>query len=491
MARVHVGAGKTRFSTGIGPVGLVTGGGKTRFSPRIGPAGLVAGGGKRKSGKRKPTSSTRRKEPAGVQVWQRSVRVEAIRRAEAAADAKAAAVTPEEEPPPGEPRPHPYLLLFGLFFLFLPVWHAYRGAWTSQLNITAGLLVWPSIGLLLLRFRLVKRGQVPPAQNQGSRLVYLLALMWAAGPAMMFGDDWLYGGSGARDTASFVVSSLICWAVAFLMLGSTVRSQGAEPESPRRRLNAPLTAGFLAAVILGVHVYPTGTTAPAPVTTAEVATTTAPAETSPTVAQPVPATAAPVVPDLVGMRLPEAEQALLGTFKSTHDDRSPRDRSVFVRDNWTVVETTPAAGQPVEPGRKVELFLLKNSEAAWFAEHPVMPKLKAGTDALDLTDSGQPLDGISELVELRYTKRATPADAGPPDEETGLVRAYTGLVVGSLPAPGRKLSTGQLIIVTVKEKPAVPAAGGTSSNKPKPRSNSEDGDDDFNVPGWLCPTRFC
>ncbi|RKR90282.1 uncharacterized protein DUF4236 [Micromonospora pisi] len=411
--------------------------------------------------------------------------------------------------PPDGKRPRPFLLLFGWTFLCSPFWHAYNGVWTDHRHIATSMLVYPTTGLLLLRLRMVKRGAAPPAGNSGSRLFYLLAVMWAAGPALLAGDRWLYGGSVSRDVVAFIGSSLICWIVALTLYGWTVPPRGAEPVAPPRRLNVPATAALIALLVVIVNVYPTGSRAAAPVNSQAVATAPPvpdPSVTAPAVTSTPPATTvAEVMPDLVGRRLPDAEQALYALTTDvapSHQDRSPLDRDVWMRDNWTVVGTLPAAGTSIGPGLKIEMFLLKNSEAAWFAQHPVMPKIKAGADALDLTGEGEPLDGMSELVELRYAKNKTPKDARDPNENfdgwepaeektarAGLKQAYTGLVVGSVPTAERKLRTGQLIIVTVKDGPDSPSSGGSDSVPSLPDNN--DGDDDVNVPGRLCPTRFC
>ena len=66
---------------------------------------------------------------------------------------------------------------------------------------------------------------------------------------------------------------------------------------------------------------------------------------------------------------------------------------------------------------------------------------------------------------------------------------------GQVPKAGEELRPGQLMVVYVVEKP-----------KPKPKPTSDapieipdvpdvpdynDDDVNVNVPGWLCPTRFC
>jgi hypothetical protein len=218
------------------------------------------------------------------------------------------------------------------------------------------------------------------------------------------------------------------------------------------------------------------------------------------------------VPDVVGKLLPEARKAIFAaSLREVVTDRSPRGRGPLSDSNWTVVATEPAAGTQAPKGRKVTLFVLKNSEAAWFTAHPVMPQLSQGNPTDTLTSNGGQLFGISELVEVRYANGAAPADARDPDETAGRMnwrgvepaeetRARAGLkqalnfgtvVVGSIPAAGLAVRTGRLIVVTVKDAPHEPAPTPESGDVYIPPMPNGDDDDDVNVPGWLCPTRFC
>lgn len=91
----------------------------------------------------------------------------------------------------------------------------------------------------------------------------------------------------------------------------------------------------------------------------------------------------------------------------------------------------------------------------------------------------------------RHRRLRGPGDGYEPAAEkaarAGLQQAWTGLAVGSIPAAKQKVRPGRLIVVTVRNRPASPSNGGGTS---RPRGEGND-DDDFNVPGWLCPTRFC
>ncbi|MFC5926365.1 hypothetical protein [Micromonospora vulcania] len=216
----------------------------------------------------------------------------------------------------------------------------------------------------------------------------------------------------------------------------------------------------------------------------------------------------PTVPYAVGNK-PYAATELIGGvgLRSTVRDASPLDRHVLVEKNWLVVAMEPPAGTPVARGSEVTVLVLKNEEAAWFAAHPKMPRLPKGMPAGSLSSNNGVLAGMSELVLYRYAKGQAPKSATEPNdkytidgwepaEETraraGLKMAYESgsVVVDGIPAAGQVLRPGRLIVVTVKDAPKISGQGNSGGRLPSvPRNN--DGDDDVNVPGWLCPTRFC
>jgi hypothetical protein len=229
------------------------------------------------------------------------------------------------------------------------------------------------------------------------------------------------------------------------------------------------------------------------------------------------------MPHLAGVRLDVAEEQLWALEKSTgvdiaiptSRDLSPRGRGQWQDENWTVAATRPAAGQAWTDGMEVYLFVLRNDEWAWFQAHPTMPALPVDVAADDLTQDGQLFAGMRELLEYRYAPGHEPQYASqpysrtPPEPVTGLAddpsiepaaereerdalfQAFSGaLTVGSLPPEGTALRVGRLLTLTVRDQPPEPV-------QPVPESdvyvnpNYSDGDDDVNVPGWLCPTRFC
>jgi hypothetical protein len=155
------------------------------------------------------------------------------------------------------------------------------------------------------------------------------------------------------------------------------------------------------------------------------------------------------------------------------------------------------------------MWVLRTEEAAWLKAHPKMPKLKAGRATDALTDPGGLLEGMSELVEYRWAKgrapeyaSALPSDVderGAPSAEPasevaarkGLKDSYgLDLVSGQVPGAGSTIRPGRLLVVLEKEAPSESTSGGGGGSVYVPVPDGDD-DDDVNVPGWLCPTRFC
>jgi hypothetical protein len=224
----------------------------------------------------------------------------------------------------------------------------------------------------------------------------------------------------------------------------------------------------------------------------------------------------PEMPHLIGDRL-DLAQSRLAHSESIGDverwDLSPRDRSVWADENWTVALTEPAAGEPLHPGTTVYLFYLRTNEWRWFDRHPTMPGFHRRTPTDRLVGERGLFAPVSELIEFRYPKGRAPRgswradrpdDEGPPLEpdpskepnsewrpRQRLTEAsnYGTLAVGSLPRRRQQLRTGQLLTLLVVEKPTPPASG--DDGVYLDYDGGGDGDDDWNVPGWLCPTRFC
>lgn len=196
-------------------------------------------------------------------------------------------------------------------------------------------------------------------------------------------------------------------------------------------------------------------------------------------------------------------------------DLSPRGRNP--EDGWIVQATRPGPGEPVGRDTVVWLFALRPSEVAWFDANAAMPAVQAGLVARDLTSPGGQFEPVAELLDVRYAEQSAtpqapyqrmleglvpPNPAKEPDSEwqarTALREAHgvhAALTVGQIPAPGTALRRGQLPVVTIvdaprPEAPALPGSlGGSWAGDG--RVYVDDGDDDFNIPGWLCPTRFC
>ena len=292
------------------------------------------------------------------------------------------------------------------------------------------------------------------------------------------------------------------------------------PKLPSPRTDAIRGTVLLVVVVLGLSFLLRGCDFDDDGADAAMPTVTTPA-VAPVKAAPAtssaPATPQRTVPDVTGLTFDVAQDQLSGWNWRPHD-LSPRNREQYDDSNWTVVTTRPAPGEPVAAGSRLHLFVLKNSEAAWFAANPTMPAVPVDVPVTDLTENGQLLGGVEELLDYRKapgepadTSSHRPEETSKPIKElptgnpamepaeeyqarTALPPAWsTGLTVSSLPEAQATVRAGRLITLTVRQEPiqTVPASPGGSSSSGSVSGSYSHSDDDVNVPGWLCPTRFC
>lgn len=192
-----------------------------------------------------------------------------------------------------------------------------------------------------------------------------------------------------------------------------------------------------------------------------------------------------VLPNSIGQRLDVVQAAFVRWSSSAHiqpqdweQDLSPADRGVGAPESWTVVATSPGPGARVTSATSVVFFCLHTEEYRWFLAHPRMPKLSKVSEANALTNSDYgpaPLAAISELVNLRYPRSATPPGSYT-DIPLSLTRSYGrvphdpsippraeqevanrlavgdgfGRPTGTIPAAGAPLRVGQMITVLTR-----------------------------------------
>lgn len=238
------------------------------------------------------------------------------------------------------------------------------------------------------------------------------------------------------------------------------------------------------------------------------------------------------MPNVVGQKLTDAENPFdqwiwNDTGPKTQvegKDFPPLNRDLVSHAWWTVMATTPAAGEVLREGDDVVLYVLRHEEAEWFAVNATMPALRGGVSLEQVSlDDTWPLKAVQDLVLWRYPRGYKPRDAVPAgyaeepqvrsalnpfgevpiehNSRRGMTFAWEddGVLVTTLPAPGGQVRPGQLLTLVVKNVPPlkpVQASEGTSGGGGAAPlggsvSGSHDDDDDFNIPGWLCPTRFC
>jgi hypothetical protein len=146
-----------------------------------------------------------------------------------------------------------------------------------------------------------------------------------------------------------------------------------------------ILAGLSAAVVLtGCGRGSATATPPEPspmiTNTATTAATPAPS-TNATAAAPLTSTphpastrpGEPIVPDVVGMRLPEAKKrlAMQGYPKVAQVDATGQGRRVVNADNWVVRSQVPVAGSPLTPGATVTLRVGKPTDGVGSASTTV------------------------------------------------------------------------------------------------------------------------
>lgn len=106
---------------------------------------------------------------------------------------------------------------------------------------------------------------------------------------------------------------------------------------------------------------------PAPPTTVEPATTTGapPTETTPPPTSAGSAADVTTVPDVVGMDLQAAQDALQaeGFFFLGSHDATGQDRYQVVDRNWTVCDQSPPGGSPAGSDAEIDLGAVKDEEA--------------------------------------------------------------------------------------------------------------------------------
>jgi len=235
------------------------------------------------------------------------------------------------------------------------------------------------------------------------------------------------------------------------------------------------------------------------------------------------------MPDVRGLRASVAENKIDEWTDGDHGpdtwdietrDYSAKDR--YPDDNWRVVDTWPRSGRTVNEDASIRIYALRASEISWFRAHRRMPRIPAGVTATKMLATKGPFAGVRSLLLFRYAKGTAPRDeirgeTLTRDAEDGvgwdprvepvaerlprdhlkepLFPSDTLTVGRTFPRRGAAVRLGRVMTIVVRPKPPKPdpsAGGGSGGGGNYSGSFSySDGDDDFNVPGWLCPTRFC
>lgn len=243
----------------------------------------------------------------------------------------------------------------------------------------------------------------------------------------------------------------------------------------------------------------------------------------------IPGSEPMVMPKLRGMEVIYAAGELEDVGVDWVTDEGPdsilHDLSYLHREvddpwGWKIWSTVPKAGTVLEPGQEITVFALENREFGFFKNNPRMPETgwKFQKTVPGIWDG--PMANIGSLTVERYVTNMAPAGARTePDpsepSRTDLPRRLDPSIepklerylrnrlkradgydqfMGTIPPAGKKLRPGRAIIVLYRPEPepereAYPP-GGVYDNDFYVYVDDDD-DDDWNVPGWLCPTRFC
>ena len=162
--------------------------------------------------------------------------------------------------------------------------------------------------------------------------------------------------------------------------------------------------------------------------------------------------------------------------------------------------------------RTITRPMLIDDEKQWLRQHRTMPRIRPGKD---MHDAPERLEDIPRLTDVRVlngrkgvrTYRTRGLD--PYTDDDAFSRAndsepkhnwmdgsYDLRLVRTIPAAGKPTGPEGVMLVARwvwtpndEDGDGIPDAQDDVDNNSY--SYSSGGDDDYNVPGWLCPTRFC
>ena len=230
------------------------------------------------------------------------------------------------------------------------------------------------------------------------------------------------------------------------------RVQAVTATDTRRRRRIPGWIAVVTGVLLAVLLWPGQFNSQADESAAAVAPAAA-VSPGPSTGPTTEANPLITVPDVTGMSPRVAQQAVRDAgLEVTMTDASGDDRSIWDDDAWTVVRTSPAAGQQLPSDSEVTVQYLRDAESDFYLNNPAMPMIKKGTTTDALGDTVYWTDGPNDarVVDRKRSGVLAGAFVEYQTEDGKAASDTNGRVLRTIPAAGETLSPGEKITVVVK-----------------------------------------
>jgi hypothetical protein len=208
---------------------------------------------------------------------------------------------------------------------------------------------------------------------------------------------------------------------------------------------------------------------------------------------------------------PEHEGETIEWYSKEYVDAAGRNNhaaATFDDYTWALGDWVPYAPAHVDhETHTITTAMLLEDEKHWLARHRTMPKIPVYYDVFDVPESIEAmerlttvrvLNGRKGVQDFRADITGFDVDFSEPgwmsDEDGGDGMAHLRLVRTS-PAAGEPVGLHGITMVIVWEWTAwdndQDGVINAQDSTPYGSFSYSGGDDDFNIPGWLCPTRFC
>lgn len=218
---------------------------------------------------------------------------------------------------------------------------------------------------------------------------------------------------------------------------------------------------------------------------------------------------------------PEHEGEMIDWYNFERIDAAGRVSAGTSLPDLETAEWTRYAPDHIDHGERVVTTpMLLGSEIMWFKRHHTMPRTHPGAELTIHEPAPKVFENMARLTSVRVLGgRGGPTMCRPSRAEplyalmdvsecvTDTERHYSVLnegapilrLVSTIPAAGKPVGLKGITVVArwMRTAPDDDNDGVPNGQDSTPSGNSYSyssgggGDDDFNIPGWLCPTRFC